>query len=144
MLTELETAEAWKKYETLKDLYKFYVGQLIDFHRFYFLIAGGLVVFVLTNREGPAALSLLLPLVISLGGVVTFIFGIGKSRELTEAIKAVARELRMLSAHSEVLEFLCWAFLAVHVLMVVGLAWLLVMFWPDPGWLSSAPPAPTR
>lgn len=40
MLTEQGTADAWKQYET-KDLHKFYVGQLIDLHRFYFIIAGG-------------------------------------------------------------------------------------------------------
>ena len=142
MLTERESAEAWKQYETLKDLYKFYVSQLVEFHRFYFAVAGALAVFVLASGKGATALALFLPLTVSVGGVVTFLFGIRKSRELTEAIKGVARRLDMLSAHSEVLEFLCWAFLAVHAMIVVGLVWLLYTFWPEPGWLSVAPPAP--
>ena len=50
----------------------------------------------------------------------------------------------MRSAHTEILQFLCWAFLAVHVMIVVGLAWLLIMFWPDPTWLTSPPPALSR
>ena len=125
--------QLWKQYDTLKDLYKFYVGQLVDFHRFYLAIAGGLTVFALAHREGAAAFVLLLPLVISVGGVVTFAFGINKSRELTTEIKSIAKRLAMLSAHTEVLEFLCWAFLIVHLLIAVGLAWILVEIQP---WLE--------
>lgn len=140
MLPEAERSDAWKQYETLADLYKFYVDQLIKFHSFYFAVAGGLTLFALANREGGPPLVLALPLVISLGGVATFLFGIRKSRELTGAIKAVARRLGMLSAHTEVLEFLCWAFLVVHFLIVAGLIWLLVLL--SPGIAPALPPMP--
>ncbi|HYJ52799.1 MAG TPA: hypothetical protein VEW04_06475 [Allosphingosinicella sp.] len=140
MLPDDERNDAWKQYETLADLYKFYLDQLTKFHSFYFAIAGGLVVFVLANRQGGTPLVLLLPLVISLGGIATFVFGIRKSRELTDAIKAVARLLGILSAHTEVLEFLCWAFLAVHLLIAAGLISLLVLL--GPGIALTLPPLP--
>lgn len=130
MLPVSDRAEAWKQYETLADLYKFYVDQLVKFHTFYFAIAGGLALYVLGNRQGAVPLALLLPLVISLGGVVTFGFGIRKSRELTDAIKGIALRLDILSAHTEVLEFLCWSFLAVHLLIAGGLIWLLLQLGP--------------
>lgn len=129
---ENDKEEAWKQYGTLVDIYKFYVDQLIKFHTFYFAIAGGVALFALSNRDGATPLVLLLPLVISIGGVGTFVFGIRKSRELTNEIKSVARRLEMLSAHTEVLEFLCWAFLFVHLLIVSGLLWLLVQLGVDP------------
>jgi hypothetical protein len=125
MISGPERDDAWKQYEALADLYKFYVDQLIKFHTFYFAIAGGLTLFALANRAGATPLVLLLPLVISAGGVATFLFGVRKSRELTDAIKEIARRLNMLSAHTEVLEFLCWAFLMVHLLIAAGLIWLL-------------------
>ncbi|HEX8653951.1 MAG TPA: hypothetical protein VF693_01845 [Allosphingosinicella sp.] len=131
MLSERDTDEAWKQYESLKDLYKFYVGQLVDFHRFYFAVVGGVVVYVLANRDGAVPFALLMPLVISVGGVVTFLFGIRKSRELTMSIRDVAGRLEMLSAHTEVLEFLCWAFLTVHLLILAGSGWLLFRLEPS-------------
>jgi hypothetical protein len=122
---QADTAELWKQYETLKDLYKFYVSQVVDFHRFYLAIAGGLVAFALANGSGATVLVLLLPMVISTGGVITFWFGIRKSHELTTEIKAIAKRLSMLSAHTEVLQFLCFAFLLVHLLIAGALLWLL-------------------
>ena len=126
-----DPAELWKQYETLKDLYKFYLAQVVDFHRFYLAVAGALVAFALANGRGATVFVLLLPLVISAGGVVTFGVGIAKSRELNAAIKEIAAKLSMLRAHAEVLQFLCWAFLAVHVLITVALLWLLVELDPS-------------
>lgn len=130
MILETERAELWKRYEVLAGLYKFYVDQLCKFHTFYFAIAGGLALFALANRAGATPLVLLLPLVISAGGVATFLFGVRKSRELTDAIKQVAERMGVLPAHTEVLEFLCWAFLLVHLLIVAGLIWLLLALAP--------------
>jgi len=123
--------QLWKRYEMLAGLYKFYLEQIVNFHTFYFATAGGITLFVLANRRGATPLALLLPLVISLAGVAAFAFGIRKSRELTVEIKAIARCLGLLSAHTEILEFLCFAFLAVHVLIAIGLIWILVYLAPS-------------
>ena len=121
---------------------------MIKFHTFYFAIAGAIISFVLVAPDPRVWFSLLLPIMISGGCVVIFAFGIKKAGELRDEARKIAATLGFMRTHMEILQYLCWTFLAVHLLICGALLLLLYgsTFGALPGDLgpSLRPELPTR
>jgi hypothetical protein len=115
----------WKKYEFLDGLYRFYLEQIIDFHKFYLPIVGGVVVYVLGNPSEAIALGLAVPLIVSLGATVIFGAGVGKAQQLNQTIAESAAELGMLATHAGMLVRATAVFLLLHIVIVLGLVALI-------------------
>ena len=125
----LDTAllnENWRRHKFLEGLYEFYLEKILSFHSFYLPIAGGVVAYVLTLTGSPAALGLLIPLVISSGAVWIFYLSIREATELNEAIHESARNLNIISTHAQLLVRTVLAFFVLHVIIVAGLLFSLI------------------
>jgi hypothetical protein len=113
--------ECWRRHKFLDGLYRFYLGKIISFHTFYLPIAGGVVAYVVTLKGSPAALGLLIPLVVSSGAVWIFFRAVQESEELNAAIRDSAKGLNIISTHAQLLVRTVLAFLILHVMIVIGL-----------------------
>ena len=138
MAEDQEQSEAlWKKHEFLDGLYRFYLEQIISFHKFYLTVVGALVAYVLEHHQSEAiAFGLALPLIVSLGACPIFGSGVKEAKELNAAIATSARSLGVLATHSQMLVRATVAFLVLHVAIVVALVWLggaLLHLWVLPG-----------
>lgn len=118
-MSTAEREEAWKALEVLTDLYKYYVTQSLDFHKFYIPAVGALAAFLL-GADGHVRLAALFPIIVSFGAFVIFFFGIGHARELSAELKRVAETLGILPAHSSILERMAATFAALHVAIMLG------------------------
>jgi hypothetical protein len=115
--------ENWRRHKFLESLYEFYLEEILSFHSFYLPIAGGVVAYVLTREGSPAALALLIPLVISSGAVGIFYFSIREATELNNAIHESARRLDIISTHAQLLVRTVLAFLFYMLLLLLDYYW---------------------
>jgi hypothetical protein len=120
-LTSSASDDLWKRHEFFDGLFQFYLEKIIDFHKFYLPIVGGVVAYVLANANRQSAFGLLIPLVVSIGAVWIFSLAKGQAEELNEAIYANAKAMRILPTHARILVHTVIAFLALHALIVLGL-----------------------
>ncbi len=116
----------WKTHEFLDGLYRFYLEQIIDFHKFYLPVVGGVVAYVLQSHSAAIALGLAIPLIVSAGAAWIFRSGVGEAQQLNQAIAESAKELGILATHAGMLVRATEAFLTLHIVIVVGLALLIV------------------
>jgi hypothetical protein len=79
-LTSSPLDDLWKRHEFLDGLFRFYLEKIIDFHKFYLPIVGGVVAYILKNASRQSAFGLLIPLVVSIGAVWIFALARGKPR----------------------------------------------------------------
>ena len=137
MPEDAEQSEAlWKRHEFLDGLYRFYLDQIISFHKFYLPVVGGLVAYVLNNRSEAIAFGLVIPLIVSLGACVIFCSGVKEAKELNAAIADSAGSLGILATHARMLVRATAAFLVLHIAIVIALVWLggaMMHFWHLPG-----------
>jgi hypothetical protein len=113
--------ELWKRHEFLDGLFRFYLEKIIDFHKFYLPIVGGVVAYILKDARPQTAFGLLIPLVVSVGAVWIFALARRQSGELNDAIRANAKALGILATHARILVQTVTAFLALHIVIVFGL-----------------------
>jgi hypothetical protein len=114
--------ELWKRHEFFDGLFRFYLSTIIDFHKFYLPIVGGVVAYVLANASRQSAFGLLIPLVVSIGAVWIFFLARQQAEDLNGAICANAEALGILATHARILVHAVVAFLILHGLIVVGLS----------------------
>jgi hypothetical protein len=99
--------------------------QLVKFHVFYLPVIGGVVSYVLVHFSATAKFALLLPLTVSAGASLTFVFGAFKARELMVAIKEIAEKLRLLRTHAEMLVAATAVFALLNALIAAATLILL-------------------
>jgi hypothetical protein len=122
MDSKLPLDELWKRHEFLDGLFRFYLEKIIDFHKFYLPIVGGVVAYILGNANRQSAFGLLIPLVVSIGAVWILFLARWQAEELNGAISENAKALGILATHARILVHTVGAFLALHGLIVVGLS----------------------
>jgi hypothetical protein len=131
-----EQNDLWKKHKFLDGLYRFYLEQIISFHKFYLPVVGALVAYVLGHQSKALAFGLALPLIVSLGACFVFGSGVKEAEELNTAISKSAQALGVLATHAQMLVRATVAFLVLHIAIVValvGLGGALLHFWQLPG-----------
>jgi hypothetical protein len=114
--------ELWRRHEFLDGLFRFYLDKIIDFHKFYLPIVGGVVAYILKDANRQTAFGLLIPLVVSVGAVWIFSLARQQAEELNDAIHANAKALGILATHARILVHTVTAFLALHIVIVLGLS----------------------
>jgi hypothetical protein len=118
----IRSDELWKRHEFLDGLFRFYLEKIIDFHKFYLPIVGGVVAYVLAHATRQSAFGLLIPLVVSVGAVSILFLVRRQAEDLNSAISANAKALDVLATHARILVHTVVAFLSLHVLIVLGLS----------------------
>lgn len=121
-LTAIPLDELWKRHEFFDGLFRFYLEKVIDFHKFYLPIVGGVVAYVLANASRQSAFGLLIPLVVSIGAVWIFALARREAEELNGVIAANAKALGISATHARVLVHTVVVFLALHGFIVLGLS----------------------
>jgi hypothetical protein len=116
---------AWREYELLVDLYKFYLGLVVQAAGAYFLIVGGILTLVLANvgDHSVVAIALVVPILLSLLGAVAGFAARPKVEQLGVAVRSLGDRFEVtLRPHVEILKWLATGFLALLSLATVLLA----------------------
>ena len=85
---------AWKDYDKLVDLYKFWLETLVKVNLYFFGIAGGVLSFVLTKETQPATLLILVGLLLPMGLAVVLAAIFHRSAKFFERLNKTALRLR--------------------------------------------------
>jgi hypothetical protein len=123
--------DRWREYELLVDLYKFYLGLIIQGTGGYFVIVGGILTLVLANvRDQPMiAFALVVPILLSVLLAIANWAARRQVSELSVATQELVGELEvMLGPHTQILGWaVAWSFWLLVVaagLLIVLLIWL--------------------
>lgn len=75
---EVDSDVLWKQYNMLVDLYKFYLEIALKANLFFYVITGGILTFYFSHTQTPLIrLSLVFPIILSLGLAGIFLYGAG-------------------------------------------------------------------
>ncbi len=89
----------WRQYNLYTDLYKYYFDIALKANGFFYLVTGGILTYFLTHTNEPyIRLSLLLPIILSIGLGVIFIYGSRLVPEIRDDIFAKSEELALKTA----------------------------------------------
>ncbi len=112
---------AWKQYSQHVELYKFYLDMVIKLNTFYYAITGAILSFYFAQRNQipDVKYALLLPLFMSIGLSVIFIYGAILMKVLRQEVFEIRDELDLRAAPD--LGVLSW-FLGVFSIIFIGVA----------------------
>jgi hypothetical protein len=123
---------AWTQFEKLIDLHKFYFENLIKSATFSFGIIGAIFTYVIKAElsESLVRVSLLLPLILSIGTSVIFFGGIDKAKEFNKWVKQIKGEIPLTwQPHAETLFQMCLIFALLF--LAVSICLTIVFFNPS-------------
>ena len=106
---EVHDSNAWREYELLVDLYKFYLGLVVQAAGAYFVIVGGILTLVLANVDDQpvVAWSLVVPVLLSILAATAGFVAKPKVEQLFDAVRQLGDKLSVtLPPH---IEILIWA-----------------------------------
>jgi hypothetical protein len=121
-------SNAWREYELLVDLYKFYLGLVVQTASAYFVIVGGILTLVLANVDDQpiVAWSLAVPVLLSLLGATAGFVARPKVEQLFSAVRQLGDELSVtLPPHIEILR---WAAQGSFWMLSLATVLLAILF----------------
>ena len=122
------TEVKWNDFKMNVDLHRSYLDLAVKINMFYYAITGAILSFHFTNTDSDMAkYALILPVLLSIGLSVLFIWSAFLAQNLRAHIRSTAKDLG-LSAYPEgvVLVLICWIFGIVLVIVSLALIWYLV------------------
>lgn len=122
----------WNDFKMNVELHRSYLDLVIKLNMFYYAITGAIVSFHFANVNSEMAkYALILPLLLSIGLSVLFLWSAVLAQTLRAHIRNTASELE-LNAYPEgiVLVAICWIFGGVLVVVSFALGWYLVFARP--------------
>lgn len=117
----------WRQYNLYTELYKYYFDIALKANGFFYLITGGILTYFLTHIDEPyIRLSLLLPIILSVGLGGIFIYGAILIIEIRRDIYNISKELRLATAPEFwVLNASLIVFGAIFFIIAIALSWLM-------------------
>lgn len=114
----------WNNYKLSIDLYRYYLQLIIKINIFYYAITGAILSYYFLHKEdnGLALYSLILPLLMSLGLAILFLYGANRAAITRNDIINMATTLEFEAApETRVLIFLLYVFAIIFILVFIGL-----------------------
>lgn len=120
--TEIDSDVLWKQYNMLVDLYKFYLEITLKANLFFYVITGGILTFYFSHMGTPLiSLSLVLPIILSLGLAGIFLYGASLVGYIREEIFRI-RDLLRLEAAPDVHVLAVFLRVFAVVMLIVAIA----------------------
>ncbi len=118
----------WKRFTLDIDLYKSYLELLIKFNVFYYAITGAILSYYFAHQDIKVlACSLILPLILSLGFGVFFLYAAKLVTVMRADIILTAQELKLRTyPEVQVLKFLLILFGSIFIVISIGLIYLII------------------
>jgi hypothetical protein len=122
----------WTQFEKLIDLHKFYFENLIKAAIFSFGIIGAIFTYAIKAELSPSLvrISLVLPLILSIGTCLIFYRGIAMAQEFSNWVEMMKEEISLKwRPHTETLPQMCQIFSLLFLIVSIGLT--VVIFNPS-------------
>lgn len=116
--------DKWNQYEHLTDLYKSYLGTMVNLGAFSFAAIGGVSSLIVSgDLKGIEKLAIAMPLLFSFGLTIIYFRSITPARELNDALQELGSEMEVkLTPHAYLLVNGVTLLALLYAVITIGLA----------------------